>query len=38
MTGALDLPPGTRVVSVASGGNVDLTLFGRPTPTDREAS
>jgi threonine dehydratase len=38
MTGALDLPPGTRVVSVASGGNVDLTLFGRLTPTDREAS
>jgi threonine dehydratase len=29
MTGALDLPPGTRVVSVASGGNVDLALFGR---------
>jgi threonine dehydratase len=38
MTGALDLPPGTRVVSVASGGNVDLALFGRLTPTDREAS
>lgn len=33
MTGVLDLPPGTRVVSVASGGNVDLALFGRlPTP------
>ena len=29
MTGALDLPPGTRVVSVASGGNADLALFGR---------
>ena len=38
MTGALDLPAGTRVVSVASGGNVDLALFGRLTPTDREAS
>ncbi|SDY31023.1 threonine dehydratase [Modestobacter sp. DSM 44400] len=38
MTGALDLPPGTRVVSVASGGNVDLALFGRLTTTDREAS
>jgi threonine dehydratase len=34
MTGVLDLPPGTRVVSVASGGNVDLALFGRLTPTD----
>ncbi|MBY3555155.1 pyridoxal-phosphate dependent enzyme [Modestobacter lapidis] len=34
MTGVLDLPPGTRVVSVASGGNVDLALFGRlPTPS-----
>ncbi|SNS89493.1 threonine dehydratase [Geodermatophilus pulveris] len=33
MTGVLELPPGTRVVSVASGGNVDLALFGRlPTP------
>jgi threonine dehydratase len=33
MTGALNLPAGTRVVSVASGGNVDLALFGRlPTP------
>jgi threonine dehydratase len=31
MTGVLDLPPGTRVVSIASGGNVDLTLFGRLT-------
>jgi threonine dehydratase len=29
MTGVLGLPPGTRVVSVASGGNVDLALFGR---------
>jgi threonine dehydratase len=29
MTGALGLAPGTRVVSVASGGNVDLALFGR---------
>jgi threonine dehydratase len=38
MTGALDLPRGTRVVSVASGGNVDLALFGRLTPTDREVS
>ncbi len=38
MTGVLDLPPGTRVVSVASGGNVDLALFGRlPTP-QREVS
>ncbi len=36
MTGVLGLPSGTRVVSVASGGNVDLALFGRlPTP-DRE--
>jgi threonine dehydratase len=32
MTGALELPPGTRVVSVVSGGNVDLALFGRLTP------
>jgi threonine dehydratase len=31
MTGVLDLPPGTRVVSVLSGGNVDLALFGRLT-------
>jgi threonine dehydratase len=38
MTGALDLSAGTRVVSVASGGNVDLALFGRQIPTDREAS
>lgn len=37
MTGVLDLHPGTRVVSVASGGNVDLALFGR-LPTDREGS
>ncbi len=38
MTGVLELPPGTRVVSVASGGNVDLALFGRlPTP-QREVS
>lgn len=38
MTGVLDLPPGTRVVAVASGGNVDLALFGRlPTP-QREVS
>ncbi len=36
MTGVLDLPPGTRVVSVASGGNVDLALFGRLPPTPRE--
>ncbi|MBM7809113.1 threonine dehydratase [Geodermatophilus bullaregiensis] len=36
MTGVLDLPPGTRVVSVASGGNVDLALFGRLAPTPRE--
>jgi threonine dehydratase len=34
MTGALDLPPGTRVVSVASGGNVDLALFGHLPPSD----
>jgi threonine dehydratase len=34
MTGALDLPPGTRVVSVASGGNVDLALFGSLPPSD----
>jgi threonine dehydratase len=34
MTGALELPPGTRVVSVASGGNVDLALFGRLPPSD----
>ncbi len=33
MTGVLDLPPGTRVVSIASGGNVDLSLLARlPTP------
>jgi threonine dehydratase len=33
MTGALELSAGTRVVSVASGGNVDLALFGRiPSP------
>jgi threonine dehydratase len=33
MTGALDLPPSTRVVAIASGGNVDLGLLGRlPTP------
>ncbi len=32
MTGVLDLAPGTRVVSVASGGNVDLALLGRLTP------
>ncbi|WP_369134613.1 pyridoxal-phosphate dependent enzyme [Modestobacter sp. I12A-02662] len=31
MTGVLELPPGTRVVSVISGGNVDLALFGRLT-------
>jgi threonine dehydratase len=36
MTGVLDLPPGTRVVSVASGGNVDLALFGRLHSTSRE--
>jgi threonine dehydratase len=36
MTGVLDLPPGARVVSVASGGNVDLALFGRLAPTPRE--
>lgn len=35
MTGVLDLPPGTRVVSVASGGNVDLSLLGR-LPADSE--
>jgi threonine dehydratase len=34
MTGVLELPPGTRVVSVASGGNVDLALFGRLPPSD----
>jgi threonine dehydratase len=35
MTGALDLAPGTRVVSIASGGNVDLALLGRlPTPAE----
>jgi threonine dehydratase len=38
MTGVLDLPPGTRVVSVASGGNVDLALFGRLPTDQREAS
>ena len=38
MNGVLDLPTDTRVVSVASGGNVDLALFGRLTTTDREAS
>ncbi len=33
LTGVLELRPGTRVVSVISGGNVDLALFGRlPTP------
>ena len=33
MTGALDLAPGTRVVSIASGGNVDLSLLGQlPVP------
>jgi threonine dehydratase len=36
MTGVLDLPPGTRVVSVASGGNVDLALFGRLPSHERE--
>jgi threonine dehydratase len=35
-TGVLDLPPGTRVVSVASGGNVDLALFGRLPSHERE--
>jgi threonine dehydratase len=36
MTGALGLSPGTRVVSVASGGNVDLALFGRLPSSERE--
>ena len=37
MTGALDLAPGTRVVSVASGGNVDLALYGRLQTSEGEA-
>lgn len=36
MTGALDLAAGTRVVSVASGGNVDLSLLGRLPTTNPE--
>jgi threonine dehydratase len=38
MTGVLDLPPGTRVVSIASGGNVDLALLGRLSPLEPEAA
>lgn len=38
MTGALDLPEGTRVVSIASGGNVDLVLLGRLPPFEPESS
>ena len=36
MTGALDLAAGTRVVCVASGGNVDLSLLGRLPTTNPE--
>lgn len=36
MTGMLDLPAGTRVVSIASGGNVDLALLGRLPALDTE--
>ncbi len=36
MTGALDLAAGTRVVSIASGGNVDLALLGRLPSHDPE--